>query len=86
MWYNIIEKLYKVKCTVRWNMGFSYDKLWKKLIDEKMNKLDLQQAIKTTPRTIAKMGRDENVSMEILGRICRYFKCDISEVLEYRNE
>lgn len=47
-------------------MGFSYDKLWKKLIDEKMNKLELQKAIKTTPRTIAKMGRDENVSMEIL--------------------
>ncbi|MDU2202392.1 MAG: helix-turn-helix domain-containing protein [Anaerococcus hydrogenalis] len=54
-------------------MGFSYDKLWKKLIDKKMNKLDLQNAIKTTPHTIAKMGRDENVSMEILGRICRYF-------------
>ena len=65
-------------------MGFSYDKLWKKLIDEKMNKLDLQKAINTSPRTIAKMGRDENVSMEILGRICSYFKCDISEVLEYR--
>ena len=65
-------------------MGFSYDKLWKNLIDEKMNKLDLQKAINTTPHTIAKMGRDENVSMEILGRICSYFKCDISEVLEYK--
>lgn len=32
------------------------------------------------------MSRDENVSMEILGRICRYFKCDISDVLEYRME
>ena len=58
----------------------------KKLIDEKMNKLYLQNAIKTTPHTIAKMGRDENVSMEIIGRISRYFKCDISEVLEYRME
>ncbi|MCY3076760.1 helix-turn-helix domain-containing protein [Aerococcus mictus] len=67
-------------------MGFSYDKLWKKLIDEKMNKLDLQKAINTSPRTIAKMGRDENVSMEILGRNCRYIKYDISEVLEYRIE
>ncbi|GAB7231323.1 helix-turn-helix domain-containing protein [Facklamia hominis] len=51
-----------------------------------MNKLDLQKAIKTTLRTIAKMGRDENASMEIPGRICRYFKCDISDVLEYRIE
>ena len=53
---------------------------------EKINKLDLQKAIQTTPHTIAKMGRDENVSMEILGRICRYFKCDISDILEYRIE
>ena len=65
-------------------MRFSYDKLWKKLIDEKMNKLDLQKVINTTTHTIAKMGRDENVSVDILGRIYRYFKCDISEVLEYK--
>lgn len=51
-----------------------------------MNKLDLQKAINTTPHTIAKMGRDENVSMEILGRLCKYFKCDISDILEYRIE
>ena len=38
-------------------MVFSYDKLWKKLIDEKINKLYLQKAIKTTHRTIAKMGK-----------------------------
>ncbi len=43
------------------------------LIDEKMNKIDLQKAVDTTPHTIAKMGRDENVSMDILGRICRQF-------------
>ena len=58
-------------------MEFSYDKLRKELIDEKMNKLDLQKAVNTTPYTIAKMERDENVSMEILGRICRCFKCDV---------
>ncbi|WP_322627517.1 helix-turn-helix transcriptional regulator [Aedoeadaptatus coxii] len=52
----------------------------------KVKKLDLQKAVDTTPHTIAKMGRDENVSMDILGRNCRYIKCDISEVLEYRIE
>ena len=51
-----------------------------------MNKLDLQKATNTNPHTIAKMGRDENVSMEILGRICRYFKYDISDVLEFINK
>ena len=66
-------------------MGFSYDKLWKKLIDEKMNKLDLQKAINTTPHTRAKMGRDENVSLETLGKICEYFQCDIGDIIEYKN-
>lgn len=44
-------------------MGFSYNKLWKLLIDKNMKKTDLQCAIATTPKTIAKMGRDENVSL-----------------------
>ena len=64
-------------------MSFSYDRLWKKLIDEKMNKTDLQEAIQTTPKTIAKMGKDKNVSLETLGRICELFKCDIGEIIEY---
>ncbi|MFR7835950.1 MAG: helix-turn-helix domain-containing protein, partial [Ezakiella sp.] len=48
-----------------------------------MNKLYFKKH-KHTSYTFAKRLRDENVSMEILGRICRYFKCDISDVLEYR--
>ena len=67
-------------------MGFSYDKLWKLLIDNKMNKLDLQQAIQTTPRTIAKMGRDENVSMDTLEKIYQHFKWDIGNIIEYTIE
>lgn len=47
-------------------MGFSYNKLWKLLIDKNMKKTDLQCAISTTPKIIAKMGRDENVSLEPL--------------------
>ena len=67
-------------------MGFSYNKLWKKLIDKKMNKRDLQEAINTTPKTIAKMGKDENVSLDILGRICEYFQCDVGDIIEYSSK
>ncbi len=49
-----------------------------------MNKTDLQCAIATTPKTIAKMGRDENVSLETLGKICEYFQCDIGDIIEYK--
>lgn len=67
-------------------MGFSYNKLWKLLIDKNMKKTDLQYAIATTPKTIAKMGRDENVSLETLGKICEYFQCDIGDIIEYRRK
>ena len=66
--------------------AFSYNKLWKLLIDKNMKKIDLQCAIATTPKTIAKMGRDENVSLETLGKICEYFQCDIGDIIEYKNE
>lgn len=65
-------------------MSFSYDKLWKKLIDEKMNRTDLKLKIGLTSRTIAKMGKNENVSLDTLGKICEYFKCDIADIIEYK--
>lgn len=55
------------------------------LIDKNMKKADLQCAIATTPKTIAKMGRDENVSLETLGKICEYFQCDIGDIIEYKS-
>ncbi|NLY20777.1 MAG: helix-turn-helix transcriptional regulator [Tissierellia bacterium] len=64
-------------------MGFSYNKLWKLLIDKNMNKTDLQNTVGLSPSTIAKLGKNENVSMEVLGRICEYFKCDIFEIISY---
>lgn len=67
-------------------MTFSYDKLWKVLIDNKMNKTDLQEAINTTPATIAKLGKNENVNLKTIAKICKYFECDIGDIMEYRKE
>lgn len=53
---------------------------------KKLYKLDLQKTINTTLHTIAEMGRNENVDMEIFGKFCRCFKCDIFEISEYRME
>ncbi|MEL5899848.1 helix-turn-helix transcriptional regulator, partial [Clostridium sporogenes] len=63
--------------------GFSYDKLWKLLIDKKMKKIDLQNAVGLSPATIAKMGKDETVNMDVLARICDYFECDINDIISY---
>lgn len=67
-------------------MSFSYNKLWKKLIDNKMKKIDLQNAVNISPQTMAKMGRDENVSLDTIDKICGYFQCDIGDIMEIRNE
>ena len=64
-------------------MGFSYNKLWKLLIDNNMNKTDLKDAIATTPSTMSRLSKNENVSMDILGRICQYFGCDVGDIVEY---
>lgn len=67
------------------NEGFmkaNYNKLWKLLIDKKMNKTQLQDRVGMSPTTLAKMGRDENVSMDVLLRICKVLQCDIGDILE----
>lgn len=67
-------------------MSFSYNKLWKKMIDNKMKKIDLQNAVNISPQTIAKMGRDENVSLDTIAKICEYFQCNIEDIIEYKSE
>ena len=63
-------------------MKASYNKLWKLLIDRGMNKTELMEAIKTSPNTIAKMGKNEYISMDVISRICEYLKCDVGDIME----
>lgn len=64
-------------------MGFSYDPLWKLLIDKKMTKEQMRKELKLSPATISKMGKGENVSMNVLNRICSFFDCKIEEVIKH---
>lgn len=64
-------------------MGFSYNKLWKILIDEEMNKTEFQKAVELSPTTVAKLGKNETVNMEILARTCDYFECGIEDIVSY---
>lgn len=63
-------------------MKVSYNKLWKLLIDKNMKKMDLLEAIEMSPNTLAKLGRNEDVSMDVLRRICEYLECDIGDIME----
>ena len=62
-------------------MKVSYNGLWKILIDKNMNKKDLAKACELSPATIAKMGRGEFVSMEVLYRIGTKLDIDFGDMI-----
>lgn len=62
-------------------MVFSYNKLWKLLIDKGMLKKDLAAKAKISPTTMSTMGKGGSVSLETLGRICHVLDCDIGDVV-----
>ena len=67
-------------------MMVSYKKLWKLLIDKDMKKKDLRIATGITTTALAKLGKNEHVSTEILARICKVLNCDIGDIVEVVNE
>ncbi len=62
-------------------MGVSYCKLFKLMIDRKMKK-DLMQAAGISPSSMAKLGRDEYVSLEVLDKICTALQVNIGDVMD----
>ena len=63
-------------------MRISYHKLLKLMIDKNMKKKDLQALTKLSPSSIAKLSRDEMISMEALLKICSVFDAQFSDVVE----
>ena len=63
-------------------MVISYNKLWKLLIDRKMSKADLRRAAGIAPNTMTKLNRDEEVTLETLGKICGVLGVNIGDVVD----
>ena len=63
-------------------MAVSYKKLWKLLIDRDMKKKDLCEAAGISHASVAKLGKNENVTTDGLVKICTALKCDISDIME----
>lgn len=79
MWYDI--KKLCINNFIVWR-GLYESKLWKLLINRNMMKKDLRIATGMTTNAMAKFGRNENVSMEILCKICEVLKCNIQDIVE----
>ena len=63
-------------------MEISYNKLWKLLIDKGMNKTGLRTKAHLSSGTMAKLGKNENVTTDILVRICAGLECDLADIME----
>lgn len=66
-------------------MRICYNKLWKLLIDKNMNKKDLRELAGISSASIAKLGKSENITTDVLLKICEALKCDISDIMEIEN-
>lgn len=64
-------------------MQVNYDKLWKLMIDKKINKTQLSEKAGITTNEMAKMGKNEMVKMETLVRICKVLNCTVDDIVEY---
>ena len=67
-------------------MAISYNKLWKLLIDKKMNKRDLKRVSGVSTTSIAKLGKGENITTDVLLKICKALDCDITDIMEITDE
>ena len=65
-------------------MQVNYDKLWKLMIDKKINKTQLLEKAGITTNAMAKLGRNESVQVEILAKICDVLDCNIEDIMELK--
>lgn len=66
-------------------MSVSYKKLWKILIDRNMKKKDLCAAAGISHASVAKLGKNENITTDILVKICTALNCDIGDIMEVQS-
>ena len=64
-------------------MQTSYKKLWKLLVDLNMSKADLRKATGLASGTMTKLRKGEDVTMEVLKKICLVCKCGIGDIVEF---
>ena len=64
-------------------MRLSYNKLWKTLIDRGLKRVELKTMASISSSSLAKLGKNEPVSLEVIFKICNVLKCNIGDVVEF---
>lgn len=63
-------------------MAVSYNRLWKLLIDKKMSRTQLAKTAKISSNAMAHLGKNEDVRVEVLVKICSTLECNIEDIME----
>ena len=63
-------------------MSVRYNPLWKMLIDKKMTRSEMRLGAGISTRALARMGKDEDVSTEVLSKICTFLHCELNDIVE----
>jgi len=67
-------------------MTINYNKLWHLMLDKKINKRQLREMTGISTASIAKLGKGENITTDVLIKICKALDCDITEIMELSRE
>lgn len=65
-------------------MTYTYNRLWKLLIDKRMTKTEMRKAAGISTNILAKMGKDEPVAMDSLAKICAALDCTLDDIVEIK--
>jgi Predicted transcriptional regulator len=65
---------------------FSYNKLWKLLIDRNMKRTDLKERSGISTASLAKLGKNDNITTSVLLKICEALGCDVADIMEVIDE
>ena len=68
------------------NMRMSYNRLWKLLIDKNMKKSDLRKVAGVSSSSLAKLGKGENVTTDVILKICVALDCRVEDIMEIIND
>ena len=67
-------------------MGVSYNRLWKMLIDKNMKRIEMQDLTGIRGNILARMGKNQYVSMDMIEKICKKLDCTVDEMMEFTDD
>ncbi|MFB6365469.1 helix-turn-helix domain-containing protein [Paenibacillus elgii] len=67
-------------------MPFSYKPLWKLLVDQELTKTEFRESLGLSTATLAKLGKNEYVSLEVIDKICTHFGVQPNDIMEHNKD